>query len=223
MTFETIGVVKYFPVNNYYTVGNNETEVADGITDTSYEGEIIIHARIKCKPVLEISKYAFYNCHKITKITIYAKLRSINKYGVCYCISLLYINIPETVTFIGNAGVYTGKSNVFIDLPMTVEFNKGRRKNFYIDQDCFTFRRVYYVIYPSSFVPEYTKKWEFVGTKTVYVCAPSAFNFYTKETTTDQTLCPTPTFKQIALHGCTNQNKPQISILYMIFLIILLS
>ena len=36
MTFETSGYVKYYPRDNYYIVGDNSTNEANGITDISY-------------------------------------------------------------------------------------------------------------------------------------------------------------------------------------------
>ena len=97
--------VRYFLSGNFYTVGNNETENSDGITDTSYSGEIIIEDEINGKEVLEISQYSFRSC-KITKVIIYAKLRSINLRAFCYCSKLEYINIPSTVTFLGDGALF---------------------------------------------------------------------------------------------------------------------
>ena len=39
MSFETVDHVKYYLQNNeYYIVGDNSTDDANGITDTSYNG-----------------------------------------------------------------------------------------------------------------------------------------------------------------------------------------
>ena len=51
--------VKYYRNGDYFVVGNNKTDQADGITDASYTGEIVIEDIIKGKEVLEVSKNAF--------------------------------------------------------------------------------------------------------------------------------------------------------------------
>ena len=97
--------VRYFLSGNFYTVGNNKTTSVDGITDASYSGEIIIEERINGKEVLEIAQYAFQS-RKITKVTIHAKLRSINQNAFRFCTKLEYMNIPATVTFLGNEALF---------------------------------------------------------------------------------------------------------------------
>ena len=128
MTYVTLKKVNYYQNSDFYTVGNNETSVADGIEDKSYSGEIIIEEKIKGKTIIEISQYAFKDC-LITKVTIYAKLRSINYYAFYGCEKLEYINIPSTVTFLGRGALFLCKSSVVCDLEMFIEFNKGRKQN----------------------------------------------------------------------------------------------
>ena len=62
MTFLTKGNVRYYPCSDFYTVGDNSTETADGISSTSYAGKIVIEEKINGKDVLEISNYAFQSC-----------------------------------------------------------------------------------------------------------------------------------------------------------------
>ena len=187
--------VRYFLNGSFYTVGDNSTTKADGIADTSYSGEIVIEDRINGKEVLEIAKYAFQRC-QITKVTIYAKLRSINYAAFDCCSKLEYINIPSTVTFIGNGAFYLATPNLAtVDLSVTVEFVSGRTEKVFIDRGNFGRRTNVSVIYPSILPPLYsgtTNAWNDVSTYSI--CALSSLNFYTKTATTDFSKCPVPQF-----------------------------
>ena len=119
------GVVKYYLKNDYYFVGDNSTTQGNGITDSSFKGEIVIKDKIGNIEVREIGQYFFYYCTELTKITLDAKLINIHRYAFYGCISLIYINITESVTFIGHAYFHLGpESGAVIDLSMTVEFNE---------------------------------------------------------------------------------------------------
>ena len=83
--------VRYFLSGSFYTVGNNATKNADGITDASYSGEIFIEDKINGKEVLEISQYAFQAC-SITRVIIYAKIRSINRCAF-YCCVWIFVEV----------------------------------------------------------------------------------------------------------------------------------
>ena len=67
MSIVTVDHVKYYPKNDYYLVGNNGTNIADGITDKLFSGEITIQAKIKGKEVKEISQHAFRKCFNLKK------------------------------------------------------------------------------------------------------------------------------------------------------------
>ena len=130
MPYEALYNVKYFLRNNeFYIVGDNSTTDANGITDKSYEGEIIIPEKIKNKEIREIGQKAFYYCTKISRITIVAKLTAINSMAFYCCENLKYINIPETCTFLGEFALYLEATS---DVPLVVEFCKGRTKYIYI-------------------------------------------------------------------------------------------
>ena len=206
--------VKYYPVDGHFVVGDNSTTIADGITDTSYSGEIVIEDKINNKEVKEISQYAFIDC-LITNVTIYAKIRCINRRAFYGCTKLTYINIPSTVRYIGldvfclfeRRKYY--KSNFFgeqvvafviytVDLAVTFEFVSGRTENLYIGSRNFAGRKKAYIIYPSKFIPLTSDTSDaFQDAKTSFVCAPSTFTFYTKTTTTNSSKCPSPLFKGI--------------------------
>ena len=198
MTNITVGNVKYNIFGNYYIVGDNSTKDADGITDTSYSGEIEIKEKINGIKVLEIAQYAFTSCINIKKVYIYAKLRSINKRAFCYCTGLEYLNIPDTVTNIGEATLYFGDPHgVLIDSSIIVEFNPRKRRGFFIDENCFSCRTTVYIIYQSNVKPSYfnINNNAFNHVINYYICAPSVFEFYTKTTTTDLSQCPLPIFR----------------------------
>ena len=196
MSFKTVDYVKYFLSDSSYTVGDNSTLNVDGINDTSYEGEIVIKEKIEGKEVVEIAQYSLAYC-RITKVTIHAKLRSINTWAFCYCTRLEYINIPSTVTLIGAGALYLGDdSSTTISLPITVEFNEGRTQNLLIYSFNFADRSSIFIIYPSNSAPVCpdTDK-AFKGATTWFICAHSVFDFYTKTTTKDQSKCPSPKYK----------------------------
>ena len=77
MNYEVGDHVKYYLQNNeYFIVGDNSTKDANGITDQSYNGEIVIPEKIKNKKVREIGRYAFRCCASITRVTIFCKIDS---------------------------------------------------------------------------------------------------------------------------------------------------
>jgi hypothetical protein len=222
------GYIKYYPSGDYYIVGDNSSTYGNGISQTSYSGEITIKESINGRGVIEIGQHAFMNC-PITKLTIYAKLRSINYYSFCWCTSLQYINIPSTVTFIGMAALYLGDPSVTIDRSIFVEFNGGRTEKVFISDYCFTRRTKFYIVYPSNLVPLYSSTshtWE--GTTTCYICAPSVFDFFTKQTTPDTSKCPNSQFVNITKsterrYNTCNTNYTPKYLIIMELLILLLS
>lgn len=193
MASKTLNNVNYFLKNGEYIVGNNETQKS-GLSPTTYSGAIVIQEKIGEIKITEIGQYAFYYC-SITRVTIHAKIRSINLYAFSWCSNLEYINIPETVTFIGDASLYLDTNSVLVCPKTTIEFNQGRKQGLFIDSENFQYKDLLIVIYPSDIVPKYKSSYAFVGTKKYYICTPSVFDFYTKTTTTNQELCGSPQYK----------------------------
>ena len=110
---------------------------------------------------------------------------------------LKYINIPSTVRFIGYAAFFLGQSGVNFDLSITFEFVSGRDEKVFIGNKNFARRTEIYVIYQSNIIPAYSSKdLGFTDATTYYICAPSSFTFYGRQTTTDSTKCPTPQYKE---------------------------
>jgi hypothetical protein len=190
MSSVTISNVVYYLNGSSYVVGNGATN--GGISDPSYSGEITIQERVNGKDVTEISKKAFNTCKAITKVFIYAKISKIGYGAFCWCEKLQYINIPSTVILLDGESLYFGRisSQTMYDLPVTVEFEPGRTSSLYIGRACFGCRSYYYIIYPSNIVPTYVNDGNYYASGTVYICAPSQFDFYTKQTTTDRSKCP---------------------------------
>lgn len=206
MSFATISYVNYYLNDNYYVVGNNATSDADGISSNSVSEDIVIQRSVNGKSVLEISRYAFVSC-QITRVTIYAKLRSINTFAFCWCTKLKYINIPSSVTFVGDAALYLGTQSTTINLEMTIEFNPGRKKKIYIDTQCFSRRTTFYIIYPSCLAPLYDAKSTFYCVTNCFICTPTLLDFYNKNSTIDSSKCPIPQFKASLKEDFCSCNK----------------
>ena len=205
MSYETFDHVKYYLQNNeFYIVGDNGTTDANGITDSAYEGEIIIPEKVKNKEIREIGRQAFRSCKKITKVTIFAKLTAINHNAFDYCENLKYINVPQTVTFLGYYALSTESNS---NVPFVVEFCKGRTKNIYIDRGAIAYTSYIYIIYPSKIEPFYANSEQSNDVTSVTICAQSSFNFCGYQmTTTDMSKCPIPIFeayKSAAAAGCS--------------------
>ena len=193
MTYTTVNGVKYYSKGNYYIVGDNSSNYANGILDKNFEGEITIFDNINGKRVLELGQYAFSDCRNLTKVFIKARIRSINTWAFVWCLKLNYINIPETVKFMGSLSIFLSNHNdEVLDVPITVEFNKGRTLGLYMYGWIFSQRKTVHVIYPCSIVPNYLNDNPFHSVSNAIICAPSSFIFYSKPTTTDQSKCPTP-------------------------------
>ena len=200
MGFQTIDNINYYTESSYITVGDNSTNKADGISSVNHQGPIVIREKVQRKRVLYISQYAFYNCSSITKVTIYAKLESINYYAFCYCTSLEYINIPSTVTFISNYSLYLGKKNLVVDHDVTIEFSQGMREKLFLGNQEFSGRKNVYMIYPFTLSPEHSAQHPFIYVTNVLICAPSVISFYSRQTTK----CPISQFSPTSIKNvCT--------------------
>lgn len=201
----TLNNVQYYAMDNYYIVGDNSTSSADGISSKTFTGEITVAEKVNGKSVLEIAQYAFDGCANLKKVTIKAKLRSINQRAFQLCINLEYINIPSTLTYIGEASLYLGDgSTLTLSTPITVEFEQGRIEKVYIEIMCFTYRSKVSIIYPSNLVPLCNSFRAFDGSSDINICAPEEISFYSKTTTKDSSLCPSSLIKpKTSKRGCS--------------------
>ena len=173
MVCEVVDRVKYYLQNNeYYIVGDNSTNDANGITDQSYNGEIVIPEKIKNKEIRKIGQYAFSSCASITRVTIFAKLTVIDRSAFEYCEKIEYINIPQTVTFIGGYALSVSNfDDTPSDVPLTVEFCKGRTKDLYINSGGISFRNSISIIYPRSIGPFFNPEYQFQEVSSATICA----------------------------------------------------
>ena len=90
----------------YYTISENEVEVANHWWDEDYYyGDIVIPSSVTYGGnnynVTSIGEYAFVNCTGLTSITIPESVTTIGDYAFRSCFGLTSITIPSSVTSIG--------------------------------------------------------------------------------------------------------------------------
>lgn len=81
-----------------YVVVENEAIIAG--FNTSVSGAITIPSKINGYPVTSIGDWAFYDCYKLTSVSIPDSVTSIGEGAFSYCSSLTSINIPDSVSSI---------------------------------------------------------------------------------------------------------------------------
>ena len=123
-------------------------------------------------------------------------MRSLNGHAFCYCRKLEYINIPASVTYIGDSTLFFGNPSETVSGTITIEFNTGRKEELFIEQFNFGRRATVYIIYPNDMKQTYNSKCAFAGVANIAVCAPSTFDFYGHQTTTNASKYPVPMYKE---------------------------
>ena len=103
-----------------YVIANGEASVGGGspssrAVPTSTTGSIAIPSTLGNCPVTSIGNYAFYNCSRLTSITIPNSVKNIGRYALYYCSRLTSITIPNSVTSIGD--------NAFRNCSVLVQFS----------------------------------------------------------------------------------------------------
>ena len=92
-------------------------------TVTDYTGtatKVVIPATYKGVAVTGIGEDAFYDCFKLTSVTIPGSVTSIGRYAFSSCRSLTSVTIPASVTSIGNSA-FSGCSNLTsVTIPASV-------------------------------------------------------------------------------------------------------
>ena len=81
-----------------YTVSDGKATITD--CPTSESGSLIIPSTLGGYPVTAIGEYAFFDCDKITSISIPNGVTSIGEKAFHYCKKLASIYIPDSVTYI---------------------------------------------------------------------------------------------------------------------------
>lgn len=89
-----------------------------------YKGDIIIPQSVQYKgntySVTSIGEYAFYDCDKLTSITIPSSVTTIGESAFRYCSNLTSITIPRSVTTIGNSAFSSCRNLSSITIPSSV-------------------------------------------------------------------------------------------------------
>ncbi len=82
-----------------YIVDDNFAIIID--CDTSIAGEVVVPSELNGFIVNEISNSAFYDCNKITKVTLPSTINKIGSYAFYNCELLQQINLPDSIVEIG--------------------------------------------------------------------------------------------------------------------------
>lgn len=83
-----------------YSVSDGEVTISDCNTNAS--GDLSIPSMIEGSPVTTIRQGAFYNCGRLTSVTIPNGVTSIGLSAFGYCTSMTNVSIPDTVLSIGD-------------------------------------------------------------------------------------------------------------------------
>lgn len=101
--------------NYTYTVTDGKATVAD--FDESVSGAVTIPDTLGGYPVTSVGDWAFYECRKLSKITLPGGLERINDYVFDECSGLTDIKIPNSVTSIGGQAFDGCESLTSITIP----------------------------------------------------------------------------------------------------------
>jgi hypothetical protein len=88
--------------------------------DGSAKGELVIPTEIEGLPVTRIGNQAFYDCRRLTSITIPSSVTNIGWQAFTDCTSLTSISIPDSVTTIGDSAFSQCTSLISISIPDSV-------------------------------------------------------------------------------------------------------
>ncbi len=89
--------------------------------DEDFSGELVIPSTYNGKPVTRIGAEAFYNCTKLTSISIPTGVTSIGKEAFCVCTNLTSIIIPNSVKSIGAEAFYDCPRLTSVTIPDSVK------------------------------------------------------------------------------------------------------
>ena len=86
----------------YEYINGNQVAIT-GFTSSHVPHAITIPTTINDRPVVEISSQAFYNCKRITSVTIPEGITKIGNLAFSDCTVLTTVTLPSTLASIGNA------------------------------------------------------------------------------------------------------------------------
>ncbi len=122
--FSSLGEVFVTTANafkeGYYTyiVENDEATITEA--DKSINGEIIIPSTLGGYPVTSIGEGAFFECNRITRLTIPNSVTVIDIFAFADCKKLTKVNIPNSVTSIETGAFWKCTSLKNITLPNSI-------------------------------------------------------------------------------------------------------
>ena len=88
-------------INYYsYTVTNGKATITD--VDEAISGNVVIPDALGGYPVVAIGEYAFYNCDRLTSVTMGNNVKTIDEGAFYFCNNLISIKIGKNVTAIGD-------------------------------------------------------------------------------------------------------------------------
>ncbi len=112
----------------FYNIENGEASVTYGesayYNSSRYIGDITIPESISLGndtyPVTSIGNYAFYQCDRLTSVSLPNSIKDIQDYAFTACVALTGIEIPNSVSSIGNYAFYRCNGINSLDIPKSV-------------------------------------------------------------------------------------------------------
>ena len=103
----------------YYTVSGGNAQVGSG-PSRGTTGAVTIPSTLGGYPVTSIGRSAFYNCRKLTSVTIPSSVTSIGDDAFYGCSGLTSVTIPSSVTSIGRRAFYNCSGLTSVAIPSSV-------------------------------------------------------------------------------------------------------
>jgi len=106
-----------------YALDFTYTAKTDALTIAKYTGpggDVIIPDTVDGLPVTTIGSSAFWNCRKLTSLTLPDTVTTINNGAFSFCTSLARVRLPTALTSIGNSAFQNCASLTNVTLPDTV-------------------------------------------------------------------------------------------------------
>ena len=102
--------------NNYFSINIQYHELDENVFNNILNTLI---SKLNSN-ITSINKYRFYNCSRLSQISIPSSVTSIEDHAFDHCCFLTQINIPSSVTSIGESAFYECSSLVQITIPSSV-------------------------------------------------------------------------------------------------------
>ena len=143
------GTISVSAANLSYTVSDGKATVTD--CPTSETGTVRIPDTLGGYPVTAIGEYAFFDCDKITSISIPNGVTSIGEKAFHYCKKLESIYIPDSVTYIDSNAFW------YCDSLSTLRVSSGNTHYVSVDEVLFNKDKTTLILYsPKKSISKYT-------------------------------------------------------------------